>query len=93
MKWVYLGLGIVGTLTPMGVLYALNFDRRIPGLLVDMGLLFHSAGLSILFIPLGMGAGVVLAGIIHFAWNRRPGRTGFHGRWTTPGSPTSAGPE
>lgn len=93
MKWVYFGLGIVGALTPMGVLYALNFDRRIPGLLIDMGLLFHSAGLSILFIPLGMGAGVVVAGIIHFAWNRRPGRTGFQGRWAAADSPPAPGSE
>ena len=93
MKWLYFVLGVVGTITPTAIFYAVNFDRRIPGSIFDTGLLFHSAGLSILFIPLGMGAGVVLAGIVHFAWNRRPGRTGFRGRWATPGSPPAAGPE
>ena len=77
----------------MGVMYAVNFDRRIPGSTIDIGLLFHSAGLSILFIPLGMGAGVVVAGIIQLAWNRRPGRSGFQGRWAAADSPPTAGPE
>ena len=75
MKWLYFSLGIIGFLAPTGVLYAVNFDRRVPGAIIDLGLLFYSAGLSILFIPLGMGAGLVLALVIHFVWNRRPGRT------------------
>ena len=75
MKWLYFSLGIIGFLAPTGVLYAVNFDRRVPGAIIDLGLLFYSVGLSILFIPLGMGAGLVLALVIHFVWNRRPGRT------------------
>jgi cytochrome c biogenesis protein CcdA len=59
----------------MGVLYAVNYDRRIPGAIIDLGLLFFSAGVSILFIPLGIGAGLLLAAIIHFVWSRVIGRT------------------
>ena len=93
MKWLYFVLGVAGALTPTAIFYAVNFDRRIPGSILDTGLLFHSAGLSILFIPLGMGAGVMLAGIIHLAWNRRPGRAAFQGRWATPGPPPASEPE
>jgi hypothetical protein len=75
MKQLYLCLGFLGMLAPMGVLYAVNYDRKVPGALIDLGLLFFSAGVSILFIPLGIGAGLLLAAIIHFVWSRVIGRT------------------
>ena len=72
---MYLCLGFLGMLAPMGVLYAVNYDRKVPGALIDLGLLFFSAGVSILFIPLGIGVGLLLAAIIHFVWSRVIGRT------------------
>lgn len=75
MKQLYICLGVLGMLAPMGVLYALNYDRKVPGAVIDLGLLFFSAGLSILFIPLGIGAGLVLAAVIHFLWNRFAARS------------------
>jgi hypothetical protein len=62
-------------LAPVGILYAVNYDRRIPGAAIDLGLLFFSAGLSIIFIPLGIGSGLFLAAIIHFVWNRVTAKT------------------
>jgi hypothetical protein len=70
MRWLYICLGILGALAPVGILYAVNYERRIPGAVIDLGLLLFSAGLSILFIPIGVTAGVVLAMIIHVVWNR-----------------------
>jgi hypothetical protein len=70
MKWLYICLGILGALAPAGLFYAVNYERKIPGTVIDLGLLLFSAGLSILFIPLGVTAGVVLAAIIHVVWNR-----------------------
>jgi hypothetical protein len=50
MRWLYICLGILGALAPAGIFYALNYERRIPGAAIDLGLLLFSAGLSILFI-------------------------------------------
>ena len=86
MKWLCVCLSVIGTLAPTGVLYAVNFDRRVPGAIIDLGLLFYSLGLSIIFIPIGLGSGVVLAIIIHLIWNRLPGRTNNAGRQFRPGS-------
>ncbi|MDA1219864.1 MAG: hypothetical protein O2909_10530 [Chloroflexi bacterium] len=55
---------------PVGILYAVNFDRRVPGSFIDLGLLFFSAGLSIIFIPLGLVAGLGLAALVHLVWNK-----------------------
>jgi hypothetical protein len=70
IKLMYLCLGVAGASTPAGVIFVLNVDRRIPGLFIDLGLVFHSVGLSILFIPIGLAAGLALAGIVHLGWNR-----------------------
>jgi hypothetical protein len=70
MKWLYVGLGIVGMLVPVGVVYAVNYDRRIPGAIIDLGLLFFSAGVGIIFIPIGVGLGLALAAVIQAIWNR-----------------------
>jgi hypothetical protein len=70
MKRLYVCLGFLGMLAPIGVLYAVNYDRKIPGAIIDLGLLFFSAGVSIIFIPLGMSSGLFLAAIIYFIWNR-----------------------
>ncbi len=68
VKWLYISLGVLGFLAPTVILYAVNFDRRVPGAIVDLGLLFYSVGLSIIFIPLGMGAGLALAVVVHVIW-------------------------
>jgi len=70
MKWLYICLGSVGMLAPIGVLYAVNYDRRIPGTVIDLGLLFFSTGVSIFFIPIGAGLGLALAAVIQFLWKK-----------------------
>jgi hypothetical protein len=70
MRWLYICLGTLGALTPVGILYAVNYERRISGAIIDLGLLLFNAGLSILFIPVGVTAGVALTVIIHVVWNR-----------------------
>ena len=70
IRWLYICLGTFGALAPVGILYAVNYERRIPGAVIDLGLLLFSAGLSILFIPVGMTIGIALAAIIHLVWSR-----------------------
>ena len=70
MKWLYICLGTVGMLAPIGVLYAVNYDRRIPGTVIDLGLLFFSTGVSIFFIPIGAGLGLALAAVIQILWKK-----------------------
>ena len=70
VRWLYIGLGLLGAIAPVVILYAVNYERRIPGTFIDVGLLLFSAGVSILFIPIGMTVGVALAVMVHLAWNR-----------------------
>ena len=78
MKWLYICIVIIGLLAPIAVIYVVNYDRRIPGTIVDLGLLFFSAGVGVLFIPIGVGAGLGLVVVIQFVWKKisaRPDRT------------------
>ena len=68
MHWLYIGLGFLGALSPTVVFYAMHYDRRVPGTFVDLGLLIYGAGLSIIFIPVGLFLGIALAAVIHLVW-------------------------
>ncbi|HEU0020661.1 MAG TPA: hypothetical protein VFR55_03170 [Dehalococcoidia bacterium] len=69
-SWIYIGCAVLGALAPVGIFYLVNYDRRVPGSFIDLGLLLFSAGVSIIFLPLGLGAGLGLAILVHLAWNR-----------------------
>lgn len=75
MRWFYFASATLGALSPTVVFYGMYFDRRIPGTFFDLGLLIYGAGLSIIFIPVGLFLGIALAAVIHLAWtlvlNRR----------------------
>ncbi|HLF05522.1 MAG TPA: hypothetical protein VI855_09935 [Dehalococcoidia bacterium] len=70
IKWLYLVLAILGGISPVATLYALNSHRGVPGLVIDLGLLIFILGVSFLFIPLGIAAGLGLAVVVHLGWNR-----------------------
>ena len=70
ITWLYICLGALGGLAPVVILYAVNYDRRVPGAFIDLGLLFFSAGVGILLVPVGLGAGVALAALVHWVLNR-----------------------
>lgn len=70
IKWLYLALAFLGGVAPVVTLYALNSHRGVPGLAVDLGLLIFTLGLSFLFIPIGIVAGLGLATVVHLGWNR-----------------------
>jgi hypothetical protein len=70
IKWLYLVLAILGSVSPVATLYALNSHRAAPGLFVDLGLLVFILGISFLFIPIGIVAGLGLAFVVHLVWNR-----------------------
>jgi uncharacterized membrane protein YbaN (DUF454 family) len=81
IKWLYVTLGLVGAFTPVALLYAINHHRRVPGLFIDLGLLIFTFGLSFIFIPIGIAAGLTVAVILHLCWSklpswRRPSKTG-----------------
>ena len=64
----------------MVVFYAMHYDRRMPGSFLDLGLLIYGAGLSIIFIPIGLFLGIALAAVIHVAWalaSKRLSRSGL----------------
>ena len=75
MRWFYFASATLGALSPTIVFYGIHYDRRIPGTFFDLGLLIYGAGLSIIFIPIGLFLGIALAAVIHLAWtlasNRR----------------------
>lgn len=68
IKWFYFAMALLGGMAPVATLYLLNLHRAVPGLLVDLGLLIFVLGLSFLFIPIGIAAGLALAVVLHLAW-------------------------
>ncbi len=77
MRWFYFASATLGALSPTIVFYGIHYDRRIPGTFFDLGLLIYGAGLSIIFIPIGLFLGIALAAVIHLVWTlasdrRRP---------------------
>ena len=69
MRWFYFASAALGALSPTVVFYAMHYDRRMPGSFFDLGLLIYGAGLSIIFIPIGLFLGIALAAVIHVTWN------------------------
>ena len=69
MRWFYFASAALGALSPTVVFYAMHYDRRMPGSFFDLGLLIYGAGLSIIFIPIGLFLGIALAAVIHVAWH------------------------
>ena len=69
MRWFYFASATLGALSPTVAFYAMHYDRRLPGTFFDLGLLIYGAGLSIIFIPIGLFLGIALAAVIHLAWN------------------------
>jgi cytochrome c biogenesis protein CcdA len=70
IKALYLVLGFLGGAAPVAFLYAINSHRAVPGLWVDLGLLGFILGVSIVFIPIGIAAGLAAAALVHWAWSR-----------------------
>ncbi len=65
MKWLYVGMGLLGAISPTAIFYIMHLDRTVPGSIIDVGVLFYGAAVSIIIIPLGLVVGIVLAGAIH----------------------------
>jgi hypothetical protein len=77
MKWLYIGMGLLGAISPTTIFYIMHLDRTVPGSIIDVGVVFYGAAVSIIIIPLGIVVGILLAGAIHFLINmasssRRP---------------------
>ena len=89
MRWFYYASATLGALSPTVIFYAMHYDRRVPGTFVDFGLLIYGAGLSIIFIPLGLFLGIALAAVIHLAWTLGSNRRRRSGS-TVPGFRRSA---
>jgi hypothetical protein len=70
IKCLNLVLAILGGVSPVATNYALNSHRGVPGLVVDLGLLIFTLRLSVVFIPIGIVAGLGLAFVVHLGWNR-----------------------
>ena len=68
MKWLYIFCTVVGALVPSGLIYLINLSHAVPGLVVDLGLLFFSLGMGLLFAPIGAAAGLLVGAIIHVIW-------------------------
>ena len=68
MKRLYIGCGVAGALIPAGVIYMISRSHAVPGLVVDLGLLFFSLGMGLLFAPIGAAAGLLVAAMIHVIW-------------------------
>ena len=58
-------MGILGAIAPTATFYIMHLDRTIPGSIIDVGVLFYGAAVSIIIIPLGIVVGILLAGVIH----------------------------
>jgi|TARA_B100001971_G_C17754923_1_gene317292 L-asparagine transporter-like permease len=70
MKWLYVGMGILGAISPTAIFYIMHLDRTVPGSIIDVGVLFYGAAVSIIVIPPGIVVGILLAGAIHLVINK-----------------------
>ena len=71
MKWIYIILGISGGLVPAAYLYARTYagtENQVG--VFDLGLFFLGLGLSFVVMPLGIGAGLLVAGLVHLGLSR-----------------------
>ena len=92
MKWLYIIFGILGGLVP-GIYI---FTRFYPNpLLNDLDLVLMSLGIGLLLTPLFMGAGLVVARLVHMGLGLLRRYRGGH-RFLTDrpkGRPATADPE
>jgi hypothetical protein len=66
MKWVYLIFAILGGLAPTAYLYARTYagtESKVGAF--DLGLVFLGLGLSFMVMPIGVVAGLMVAGLLH----------------------------
>jgi hypothetical protein len=66
MKWVYLIFAILGGLAPTAYLYARTYagtESKVGAF--DLGLVFLGLGLSFMVMPIGVVAGLMVAGLVH----------------------------
>ena len=68
MKWLYVGMALLGAVIPVAWVYVDHLYLALPGAFIDLGLLLFSFGLALLFIPVGVVGGIVVAGLFQFGW-------------------------
>ncbi len=68
MKWLYVGMALLGAVIPVAWVYLDHLYLAVPGAFIDLGLLLFSFGLALLFIPVGVVGGIVVAGLFQFGW-------------------------
>ena len=68
MKWLYVGMALLGAVIPVAWVYLDHLYLAVPGAFIDLGLLLFSFGLALLFIPVGVVGGIVEAGLFQFGW-------------------------
>jgi hypothetical protein len=69
MKWLYIGMGILGAVSPSLIFYIMHLDRTVPGTVFDLGVFLYGAAVSIIIIPLGIVFGILVAAAIHLAYS------------------------
>lgn len=70
MKWIYISFGILGGLAPTAYLYARTYasaENKVGAF--DLGLVFLGLGLSFMVMPIGIGAGLLVGGLVHLGWS------------------------
>jgi hypothetical protein len=65
MKWLYIGMGILGAAAPSLIFYIMHLDRTAPGTIFDLGVYLYGAAVSLIIIPLGIVLGLLIAAAIH----------------------------
>ena len=68
MKWLYVGMALLGGAAPVVWVYLDHIHLAVPGAFIDLGLLLFSFGLALLFIPVGVVGGIAVAGLFQFSW-------------------------
>lgn len=68
MKWLYVIFGLMGAIVPIIWVYVTHLPHSHVEFSIDLGLLLFSLGLGLIFMPLGVVAGLFIAAAIHFFW-------------------------
>jgi hypothetical protein len=69
MKWLYIGMGLLGAASPSAIFYIMHLDRTVPGTFFDLGAFFYGAAVSLIVIPVGFVFGLLVAAVIHLLVN------------------------
>jgi hypothetical protein len=71
MKWVYLNFAVLGELALTAYLYAHTYaGAESKAGASDLGLIFLGLGLSFMVMPVGIVAGLLVAGLVHLGLSR-----------------------